>query len=81
MIPDKQRKGSVRYAATNPEAVIQSVYLSRKANPTMPSRVWVTVHDSSEHVEGDFDKARSAVSTTPDHSHLAVETGEDGRVG
>jgi len=43
MKKDKDCKGSVRYAATDPNAVVATVYLSRSAAPVMPETITIEV--------------------------------------
>jgi len=40
---DKDCRGSVRYATTEPTAVVSNVYLSRTAAKLMPEKIKVTI--------------------------------------
>jgi hypothetical protein len=43
MTPDKECKGSIRYAAAADDAAVASVYLSRSAFKSMPKSIVVTI--------------------------------------
>lgn len=42
-IADKQCKGSVRYACSSEKFPVQSVYVSRNFQPTMPTKIFVQI--------------------------------------